>query len=203
WNIPLRYELRGGALQEWNNFNLYLESIPNDHITTGPSSLVWPLQRDGRFSVKSCRQAFSDKKFLGVATFPHDVIWVHVVPTKIQCFLWKVWHKRIATIDNLQKRGFQMVNLCVLCTNQLESTYHIFLRCVFTSAIWNRISSILSLHGPHQDDVSSLISSWKGMNCVPRFRMVKKVILHAFFWYIWMERNDRIFKEESGNPSSI
>jgi hypothetical protein len=47
------------------------------------------------------------------------------VPPKIQLFLWLVSHNRLATVDNLNKRGLQKTDQCQFC-NETESNVHLF-----------------------------------------------------------------------------
>ncbi|CAN0906120.1 hypothetical protein LINGRAHAP2_LOCUS24053 [Linum grandiflorum] len=153
WLIPLRFVLRGGALEEWYIFLKHLNSLPENHITVGPASVVWPLKTSGRFTVKSLRSAISAQRFLGFDFFPFEVIWVHLVPTKIQCFAWMVLHKKIATTDNLQMRGFHLVRRCALCSINGELVDHLFIQCKYSAKIWSRFSLVLSLHGPFHHNV--------------------------------------------------
>ncbi|CAN0887989.1 hypothetical protein LINGRAHAP2_LOCUS15726 [Linum grandiflorum] len=190
WHIPLRFNLRGGALAEWFQLITFLSSLPPTIITAGPAAVCWPLNSSGVFSVCSLRKHLAVQMFPGDSAFPHDSIWFSPVPSKIQCFCWQVFHRKIATIDNLQKRGFQMVNMCVLCRKETESVDHLFIHCEFSYKVWSLVSSTLSIHGPLASNVSCLISAWKGMNCMTSFRKATKAILHSFFWYIWKERND-------------
>ncbi|XP_074291773.1 uncharacterized protein LOC141618570 [Silene latifolia] len=43
---------------------------------------------------------------------------------------------KLATVDNLQIRGFQLVNRCSICKQALESHQHLFFRCSFSQAVW-------------------------------------------------------------------
>ncbi|CAN0858061.1 hypothetical protein LINGRAHAP2_LOCUS7055, partial [Linum grandiflorum] len=134
---------------------------------------------------------------------PVDVVWPKIFPPKVQVFCWKVFHKRIATTDNLQKRGISMANWCVLCGNNSKSVNHIMLKCTFTTSIWTRIRSSLSIFEPLSGDTRDFIVSWQGMNCHPYFRVVLKGIMHATFWFTWLERNDRIFKDKHKSCNQI
>ncbi|CAN1750240.1 hypothetical protein LINPERHAP1_LOCUS3984 [Linum perenne] len=114
-----------------------------------------------------------------------------------------VWHKKIATSDNLQRRGLCLVNRCVLCERDLETVDHLLIHCDFTSAVWNRVSSVLSMCGPRNGEVRGLIESWKGMNCNSVFAEVARVLIHGVFWFTWLERNDRIFRGSKKNVQQV
>ncbi|CAN1774498.1 hypothetical protein LINPERHAP1_LOCUS12976, partial [Linum perenne] len=112
--------LRGGALLELRRLLDLLESLPEDYISAGPASVVWPLERSGIFSVGSLRRVLTEEMYAPLTDFPIEGIWQKVVPSKIQCFLWMVWHGRIPSIDNLQRRGMVLTNWCVLCERDSE-----------------------------------------------------------------------------------
>ncbi|CAN1303199.1 Putative ribonuclease H protein At1g65750 [Linum perenne] len=109
WHIPLRYQLRGGALEEWDSLIQYLDSIRMELFTEGPAYIRWPINPDGYFTVSSLRRSLIAEKFKGCATFPAKVVWQSAVPTKVSCFCWKVFFSKIATVDNLQRKGFAFV----------------------------------------------------------------------------------------------
>ncbi|CAN1800883.1 hypothetical protein LINPERHAP1_LOCUS22727 [Linum perenne] len=44
---------------------------------------------------------------------------------------------------------------------------------------------------------------WKGMNCSAPFIQMNKVVLHSFFWHVWLERNDIIFREAKASASRV
>ncbi|CAN1255260.1 hypothetical protein LINPERPRIM_LOCUS8923 [Linum perenne] len=194
WHIPLSTSLRGGALLELRRLLDLLDSLPDAYISAGPASKVWPLECSGRFSVGSLRRALIEERYASLPDFPSRVIWQKRVPSKIQCFMWMVWHGRIASIDN-QRRGMVLTNWCVLCERDLESVDHLFVHCSFASTVWSELSSKLFLNGPRNDKVRDWIGAWKGMNCISRYAVASKIILHGFLWFIWLERNARIFTD--------
>ncbi|CAN1192966.1 hypothetical protein LINPERHAP2_LOCUS41798 [Linum perenne] len=106
WHIPLTTTLRGGALEEWNQLMLQLDELPEGILTAGPAAPIWPLEASSQFSVRSLRGSLISDKFPGSLAFPHEVIWLNGVPPKVQAFCWMVSHSKIASLDNLQKRGF-------------------------------------------------------------------------------------------------
>ncbi|CAN1258072.1 hypothetical protein LINPERPRIM_LOCUS9783 [Linum perenne] len=91
----------------------------------------------------------------------------------------------------------QIPNRCCLCCCQEESIDHMFLHCQFSRSVWGLLSSRLSITGPLPSTVGALISGWKGMNCHAPFEPCHKVLLHSFFWHIWLERNAITFRDSS------
>jgi hypothetical protein len=62
-------------------------------------------------------------------------IWKIGVPPKVQLFLWLVSHNKLATVDNLNKRGFSKLEQCSFCAEK-ESITHIFFECDVAKVIW-------------------------------------------------------------------
>ncbi|CAN1820378.1 Putative ribonuclease H protein At1g65750 [Linum perenne] len=195
WHIPLVTTLRGGAILELHALLDLLESLPDDYISTGPASVVWPLESSGNFTVGSLKRFFTKERYAPLHDFPSDVIWEKAVPSKIQCFMWMVWHGKIASIDNLQQRGMVLTNWCALCERDAESVDHLLVHCPFLLNVWSEVSSKLSLFGPRNGRARDWIGAWKGMNCVSSFAVVSRVILHGVLWYVWLERNARVFSD--------
>ncbi|CAN0922224.1 hypothetical protein LINGRAHAP2_LOCUS32982 [Linum grandiflorum] len=106
WSIPLRFSLRDGAEVEMLRLLSLLRSLPIDLITAGPASLTWPFEASGAFTVSSMAKELIRRNFHGVADFPADVVWCHLVPSKIMGLLWQVWHGNVLTVDNLIRQGF-------------------------------------------------------------------------------------------------
>ncbi|CAN1269770.1 hypothetical protein LINPERPRIM_LOCUS13704 [Linum perenne] len=121
WQIPMTISLRGGALQEWHLLLNRLEELPEFVISSRPAYIVWPLHALATFSVASLRRQKTEELFPGDRSFPHSLIWRKGVPTKIQGFCWLTFHGKIASLDNLQRRGFLLANRCVLCCRCSET----------------------------------------------------------------------------------
>ncbi|CAN1179405.1 hypothetical protein LINPERHAP2_LOCUS34177 [Linum perenne] len=135
--------------------------------------------------------------------FPAEAIWRADVPTKISGFVWQVFYKNISTYDNLQKRGFIGPNVCVLCRADLESVSHLFVSCSFTSQVWLTFSSKLAIWGPDPGNISDFIWGWQSRNYFSSYRRFRDRLLHAVLWYIWLERNDRIFRGRELSGDSL
>lgn len=64
-------------------------------------------------------------------------IWKIKEPPRIIVFGWLVCKNRILTINNLARRGWQIVNRCILCKRNAKSVHHLFCECPFSRALYN------------------------------------------------------------------
>jgi hypothetical protein len=69
-------------------------------------------------------------------------VWNIVVPPKIHLFLWLLSHNKLATIDNLNKKGMKKPESCCFC-GENENIKHLFFECVVARVIWGFISEFL------------------------------------------------------------
>jgi hypothetical protein len=67
-------------------------------------------------------------------------LWKIGVPPKIHMFLWLLSHNKLATVDNLNKKGLDKPKLCQLCDEE-ESISHLFFECVVS--VWSCVSEYL------------------------------------------------------------
>ncbi|CAN0912846.1 hypothetical protein LINGRAHAP2_LOCUS27574 [Linum grandiflorum] len=49
YDFPLRFQLRGGALEEWNQFQTFLDCLPILVTLLGLDRVVWPLHTSSLF----------------------------------------------------------------------------------------------------------------------------------------------------------
>ncbi|CAN1767647.1 Putative ribonuclease H protein At1g65750 [Linum perenne] len=203
WDIPLRGTLRGGAERERIALLERLESLPPSLISEGPATLVWPLEKNGVFPVRSLARELIGRKFRGMEAFPAEMVWVRHAPTKVGGFVWQVAHGKISTIDNLISRGFMIPNRCVMCGASSESIIHLFRECTFAHQVWIYFSSRLSVFGPFPLLIKEWLWAWKGLNYGSVFSPCVKVLLHGFLWDIWGERSNRVFQDVTSNPKVV
>ncbi|CAN0856758.1 Putative ribonuclease H protein At1g65750 [Linum grandiflorum] len=196
WNLELSHSLRGGALTELCRLKELLNSLPADTISSGPPRLRWSADDVHGFSVKSFVKVLRLGRFGGSETFPASTIWIHSVPTKVCCFTWMASLNSITTIDNLRRRGSILPNRCVLCYHANETVSHILLHCDFSSAVWSFFRQCLGEIGPMPHDVMSCLILWKEGQNSAGFGGFRRVIHQAIWRHLWLERNNRIFRNK-------
>ncbi|CAN1795161.1 hypothetical protein LINPERHAP1_LOCUS20515 [Linum perenne] len=200
WDVPLCGTLRGGAERERVALLELLNTVSPSWISTGPPSLVWPLERHGAFSVKSLARELILQRFPGCPSFPSELIWLRSAPTKVAGFVWQVVLRKVSTIDILIRRGIIVPNRCVMCGSAAETIDHLFWDCSFASQVWACFSSRLSMFGPLPLDVEERLRAWKGLNCGLGFSSCVRLLFHGLLWGLWGERNNRIFRDIESTP---
>ncbi|KAG5565583.1 hypothetical protein RHGRI_001484 [Rhododendron griersonianum] len=165
--------------------------VPN---TTTSDSVHWTLTRDGQFSAISAWQAlrvsYPTVPWAGSVWFPHHVPrWAFIV--------WIAFLGRLSTMDILCSWGLGTTASCSLCLNGVETHEHLFFSCPYSKEVWqvvlskNHITrSALGLLG----EIDWVCSRMSGASIRCR---VYKLSLAASIYWIWRERNNRVFQGKS------
>ena len=67
-------------------------------------------------------------------------IWMAKVIPKVRIFMWRLIHNIVPTVQNLRRKGLQLVNRCCVCGQEGESTFHVFFN-VNSAAIYGEEST--------------------------------------------------------------
>ncbi|XP_074277782.1 uncharacterized protein LOC141601403 [Silene latifolia] len=121
-------------------------------------------------------------------------VWQRALQPKHSVFLILAMQKKLATIDQLNCRGIQMVNRCVLCKGENENHKHLFFRCSFSQGIWQQILSWMKISG--RTNSLNKEMHWSANRRTRRHWKTKWFLgcLGAAVYSIWEERNARIFR---------
>lgn len=102
---------------------------------------VWTADSSVIFSVSSAYRVILDLQYpLQHSTF-FSVIWKLKVPPKIKFFIWRIALNRVATRDNLRKRGILITDdeyKCPFCSLVEQSISHLLFQCPCSSLIWSQ-----------------------------------------------------------------
>ncbi|GJU72741.1 hypothetical protein Tco_1264146 [Tanacetum coccineum] len=92
---------------------------------------------------------------------------------------------------------------CSLCDLVPDSHDHLFFECVFSSQVWSKVRVLCGMDSipPRLIDVTTFI------NPISKGKMVvsilSRLVLADTSYYIWMERNGRLFKKKTSSPDQI
>lgn len=143
WLSSSDLSLQGELVREWDMFvhNMHLDGI---NISIETSMLVWAWWNSSEIiSTNSFYNAIT-------STLYHDkVIWWYALirkwdfPIKLNIFTWIILKNKILSWKNLQNRGFQGPNICVLYRNGEENVDHLFLRYEVEISLWASVLDAL------------------------------------------------------------
>ncbi|CAN6699322.1 unnamed protein product [Malus baccata var. baccata] len=124
---------------------LAIKSLPLGDLRC-KDRLVWNASKNGKYSVKS---GYRWLQSASLASRDHrlprtrailknlwNLVWSLPVPAKIRLFFWMSLHRGIATQDTLFQRRVSLSPICPICKCQVETIEHIFLQCLWVTAIW-------------------------------------------------------------------
>lgn len=152
-------------------------------ITSEPDSVIWKWDQNGKFTVKS---AYWNIKNGPLFKTKIQRIWKLKVPPRIIVFAWLMCLNRLLTIDNLKKRGWELVNRCEMCKRESETVRHLFNSCQTTLAIYRQTALLIGL-------VQGIPVHTQALLQRTYTRKTKEIMIISRF-VVWRERCSRIFK---------
>lgn len=81
---------------------------------------MWKFRTDRQYRVKEAVKALRNNP----ESRKEIKTWKAKITPRIAFFLWLIANKRLLMVNNLKKRGFSMVNMCVLCKKEEENIDH-------------------------------------------------------------------------------
>jgi len=191
WINASTLRLAGVHILEWSHYLNVLKRM-GISLSHRDDTLVWIHNKStGCITVKLAYDHFSNPSDNQGRWWGRS-IWNCRAPLKIICLIWLTLHDRILTWSNLIKRGWQGPGVCPFCSSKEESTFHIFVQCVFARDIWNHVCSVFGLKG------LTFYDTLEGFFCHWFKHMINHRALFLFvIWHILLCRNSKVFK---GSP---
>jgi hypothetical protein len=115
-------------MQKWDDLVTVVESI---ELRDDSDALIWCYSKSGVYDTQSFYAVIN---YRGITPLYIPAIWKSVVPPKIHLVLWLLAHNKLATVDNLNKKGLDKPKSCRFCEED-ESIAHLFFECIVAKAI--------------------------------------------------------------------
>ncbi|GJW51394.1 hypothetical protein Tco_0092745, partial [Tanacetum coccineum] len=126
-----------------------------------------------------------------------DVVWYSNCIPRHAAHMWLIMKRRLKTQDQLRywdiSRSF--TTNCPLCDVQPDSHDHLFFYCYFSNKVWVQVRDLAGL-----SNVSSSFSVIMN-SLIPIVKrrssrsVIAKLVVAGAAYYIWQERNGRLFKK--------
>ena len=133
----------------------------------------------------------------------HDLIWFSNCTPKHSFIMWIAIQGRLSTQDRLQRWYPDKVLTCPLCECCLDSLNHLFFEGSFSIKVWNELKN--------KAERNDLPNKWdeiiRNMVNTKHNRSIKsvlsRILLAACVYFIWHERNKRIFTNDKNDAKEV
>jgi hypothetical protein len=147
WHTSEDLGLGGRLAFEWTCFrkDIILNGIL---LSRRPDELRWSGgNASGVITVKNLYEATEKRKQSCVVKGWRRNLWTWNCPLKLKLFTWLLVENKILTWENLQRRGYNGLGWCVLCNQNWESTFHLFVDCSFVRTVWSTLHTHRNISG--------------------------------------------------------
>lgn len=103
---------------------------------------VWDLSVSGDLSFK---EAFLFLNPIRNTAGWNKALWSKFIPLTRAFLVWRRYHSKMPTDENIRKIGCIIVSMSSLCENFEESSIHIFLHCPFAVNLWQWLGTIFNI----------------------------------------------------------
>ncbi|XP_020254147.1 uncharacterized protein LOC109831221 [Asparagus officinalis] len=132
-----------------------------------------------------------------------ETTWGRLNYPKHSIIIWLAFHSRLLTQERLCRFRILSTNCCVLCSRQPENCKHLFFECQYSAEVWNNVMDWLGYTWRSCTWVQ--LSSWYS-SCLKGkgFKKdLKRMALSVAVYFIWQERNVRIFQGIARTPDTL
>ncbi|GJV67326.1 reverse transcriptase domain, reverse transcriptase zinc-binding domain protein [Tanacetum coccineum] len=163
----------------------------------------WSLDEDGEFTVKEISRMIEEKIYC-LDSRGRETLWNKLVPKKVNVFIWRALRGRIMVRVELDRRGVELDSiLCPSCNNFVETCAHSLITCDLAMSVWEKIFSWWKLGNINAFTIDEFFSSNGNVNVPKYFSCVWQMVIWSTGYYIWKERNARVFGNKVSSTNKI
>nr|GEV90189.1 reverse transcriptase domain, reverse transcriptase zinc-binding domain protein [Tanacetum cinerariifolium] len=152
------------------------------------------LMKKEVFAVKELTRMHEDR-ILDVESTGEDTIWLKLVPKMVNIFVWRALKRRLHVREELDKRGVDLDTILYPCCNSVvESCEHSLIMCSMAMGVWEKVHCWWKLGRIKAFSIRDMFSLNGGVNLPNRSRLICQTVLWSSGYFIWKERNSRVFK---------
>ncbi|GJR06230.1 putative reverse transcriptase domain-containing protein [Tanacetum coccineum] len=194
--------------QAWIAKAPILNLIPAPNLDENTMDCVRWRDANGVFSDFSVSRAWEAFRPRGNEVNWFRIVWFpHSIP-RHSFHLWLVMRNSLKTQDKLRQWDVGIntdLNLlrCSLCNTQSDSHAHLFFECPYSSKVWKLVRHLadMELVPPILYDIVAHLQSMANKRTARS--IFGKLILAASSYFVWLERNNRLFKNVKRTPEEL
>ncbi|GAU47963.1 hypothetical protein TSUD_280220 [Trifolium subterraneum] len=127
-----------------------------------------------------------------------QMLWKLNVPPKHSHFIWRLLNEAILVKGNLFKKGIRCDPLCPRCYNQMETSHHVFLDCVWAKQVWFASPLTINLN----ECQFANLNDWV-LHMFNQIDHASKELIAATPYGIWYAMNLLVFQEKNLPPNDV
>nr|KAJ0197364.1 hypothetical protein LSAT_V11C700352090 [Lactuca sativa] len=173
------------TVDQISEINMLTNTVSDYQLIDGRDKWRCTLSSDGAFHVDALRFKIDCWNIPSMET---HLKWIHEIPLKVTCFIWRANLDRIPTACALLKRGIQLDSpICTYCGTAEEDASHVLLRCPMAMQVWDwvfRWCDIPNVQFASVEELLKFSSQWG--TCTKRRKSFVS-ICYGKAWLLWKE----------------
>ncbi|GJS45306.1 putative reverse transcriptase domain-containing protein [Tanacetum coccineum] len=198
WNWPLSW------LAKAPNLGL----IPAPNIVLARQDCMKWRATNGTMTDFSVKYAWEVLRPRGIEVPWLHTIWFSHAILRHAFHLWLVMRRSLKTQDKLRQWDVSPTTditqvHCSLCGTQPDSHEHLFFKCSYSSKVWTLIRGLVGMDAvpPILDNILGWFQPMGNKRTIQN--IVGKIMFAAASYFIWLERNNRLFKNNRRTPKEL
>ncbi|GJS26786.1 RNA-directed DNA polymerase, eukaryota, reverse transcriptase zinc-binding domain protein [Tanacetum coccineum] len=180
-----------------------LNQIPIPVINNGvKDKAIWvnSENKELNFSTKIAWISLRDN---GPQVHWNHVVWFSQYNPRQAFILWLAMQKKLMTQDRILKWQQGVILKCPLCNICADNHEHLFFNCSYSTCVWDRLKVKGKMENTNSSlyDVVDKIAEKPSNNNI--WKILQRLIVSASVYFIWQERNKRIFQDEKRSTDAL
>ncbi|GKE07894.1 RNA-directed DNA polymerase, eukaryota, reverse transcriptase zinc-binding domain protein [Tanacetum coccineum] len=191
WDWPL----------DWLDLYPSLKQVNVPAFSMRKDSIVWIEEsKEVEYSVSVAWRCLRDKWPLVEWRY---VVWFSQCNPKQAFILWLAIQEKLLTQDKMLIWNSSLDLKCPFCKTCPDDHNHLFFDCQYSTKVWQHMRSKGRFSSNHLNlkRVVEWLATKKGRNNI--WLILNKLILAATVYFLWIERNKRIFKDEARKSDEL
>ncbi|KAF8411794.1 hypothetical protein HHK36_004353 [Tetracentron sinense] len=194
WDLPRPQST--SLIEIWDSVSTIKMLRPGD-----ADKIIWSPNPRGVYSLCS---AWESIRFRHREVRWHSLVWAKPGVPRFSFVAWMAACGGLLTQDKMVRHKMLDRSKCILCQCHVENENHLFFRCSYSKQVWLEILKFNGhsrrRHGTWNGELDWMAAKWKGQSLKAQ---IKRLSFSASVYYIWHERNQRIFHNSFLPPSQV
>nr|GEY48784.1 reverse transcriptase domain, reverse transcriptase zinc-binding domain protein [Tanacetum cinerariifolium] len=161
--------------------------------------------RDGKVKKFFVSQVWSDIRHQDLKVDWYHMVWFPSGIPRHAINLWLIVRRKFKTQDMIPHWDISnsLGSVCSLCEITPDSYEHLFFEFPFTQGIWNSVKGCTGLDTSPPNIYDIILSLMPTINRRNTINVVAKLVVASSAYYVWQERNWRLFKKDKRTPDQL